>query len=263
VTFSEAQFTDVVRQIDNGMNNLSAKIAEIPRAAHAAVDHWYIPGFVADAIMWLAQKISDLANWIWNKIKEVLEGVAAPLFFFLRSFDWQDVRGLATQVGGQLKPGVLTTVGNTWKGTAATAYGKIIQPQGAAADKIGAISDKISTALQLSAAAGLVFYLAIGAILVKFIAAMVTVIAALGTVVFSWAGVALVVEEAGVNSALIWAAITALSSVLAWQVQQLIAVHGELSDQSAFPGGHWPDPTTGSYNDGSVKDGDADWSLTG
>ena len=33
---------------------------------------------------------------------------------------------------------------------------------------------------------------------------------------------------------------------------------GELSDQSAFPSGHWPDPTTGSRNDGSVKDGDAD-----
>ena len=44
-------------------------------------------------------------------------------------------------------------------------------------------------------------------------------------------------------------------------MQQLIVIHGELSDQSAFPGEHWPDPTTGSYNEGSVRDGDADWSL--
>lgn len=261
--FSEAQFTDVIKQINKGMDDLSVKIAEVPRVAHAAADHWYIPGFVKDAIMWLAKKITELANWLWNKIKEVLKGVAAPVFFFLRSFDWQDVRGLATQVGGQLKPGVLTTVGNTWKGSAATAYGKIIQPQGAAADKVGAISDKISTALQLSAAAGLVFYLAIAAILIKFIAAMIAAIAAFGSGIFAWAGAAIVVEEAGVNSALIWTAIGALSAALATQVQQLIVVHGELSDQSAFPGGHWPDPTTGSYSDGSVKDRDADWSLTG
>jgi hypothetical protein len=158
---------------------------------------------------------------------------------------------------------VLTTVGNTWKGSAATAYGKVILPQGAAADKVGTISDKVSTALQLSAAAGLVFYVAIAAILVKFIAAMITAIAAFGSAVFSWAGAAIIVEEAGVNSALIWAAIGALSAALATQVQQLITIHGELSDQSAFPGGHWPDPTTGGYSDGTVKDGDADWSLTG
>jgi hypothetical protein len=262
VAFSETQFNDVVAQINNGMDILSAKIAELPQAAHDAVGDWYIPEFVADAVMWLARKVCDLANWIWNKIKEVLEGVAAPVFFFLRSFEWQDVRGLATEVGGQLKPNVLTAVGNTWKGSAATAYGKIILPQGAAADRIGANSDKISTALQLSAAAGLVFYLAIGAILVKFAGAMIAVVAAFGTAVFSWAGLLIIVEEAGVNSALIWTAVGALSAVLATQVQQLIAVHGDMNDHSAFPGGHWPDPTTGFYRDGSVRDGEADWSLS-
>jgi hypothetical protein len=180
------------------------------------------------------------------------------------AFEWQDVRGLATTVGGQLKPFVLTTVGNTWRGPAATAYGKVILPQGAAADRIGAVSDKVSTALQLCAAAGLVFYLAIAAILVKFIAAMVTCIAAFGSAVFSWAGAALIVEEAGVNSALIWAAITALSAALVTQGQQLITVHGELKEVTALPGnagGHWPNATTGGYNDGTVTDGDADWSL--
>lgn len=94
-------------------------------------------------------------------------------------------------------------------------------------------------------------------ILVKFIAAMAAAIAAFGTAVFSWAGAALVVEEAGVNSGLIWAAIGALGT----QAQQLIGLHGETIDNSTFPGGHWPDPIAGSFNDGSVKDGHADWSL--
>jgi hypothetical protein len=263
VAFSEAQFNSVVAQISKGMDDLSAKIAEVPRAAQAAVDHWYIPDFVQDAIMWLARKITELATWLWDKIKEVLRGVAAPISFFFRSFEWQDVRSLATKVGGQLKPGVLTTVGNTWKGSAAIAYGKVIQPQGAAADKVGAISEKISTALRASAAAGLLFYLAVAAILVKFIGATIAAIAAFGTAIFSWAGVAIIVEEAAVNSAVIWGAIGALNIALGTQVDQLITVHGELSDQSAFPGGHWPDPTTSSYRDGTVKDGDADWSLTG
>lgn len=117
--------------------------------------------------------------------------------------------------------------------------------------------------LGICAAAGLAFYLVIGIILVKFIVAMVGVIAAIGSVAFSWAGVALAVEEAGVNTGLIIAAVTTLTAVLGAQAQQLVTLHGEAVDNSAFPGGHWPDPTAGSYNDGSVKDGTASWSYGG
>src|SRR5262249_62359097 len=126
-----------------------------------------------------------------------------------------------------------------------------------AANKIASISDKTATALQICAAAGLAFYVAIGAILVKFIAAMVTAIAAFGSAVFSWAGAALIVEEAGVNSGLIWAAIGALTAALGTQAQQLIGLHGEAVDNSFFPGGRWPNPVTGSFSDATVTDGDA------
>jgi hypothetical protein len=41
----------------------------------------------------------------------------------------------------------------------------------------------------------------------------------------------------------------------------MVSLHGEALDTSTFPGGKWPDPTTGTYSDGTVKDGDANWSL--
>lgn len=116
---------------------------------------------------------------------------------------------------------------------------------------------------RICAAAGLAFYLALGIIVVKFIVAMVGVIVALGSVAFSWAGVALAVEEAGVNTGLIIAAVTTLTAVLGAQAQQMVTLHGEAVDASTFPGGRWPDPTTGSYHDGSVQDGTANWSYAG
>jgi hypothetical protein len=103
-------------------------------------------------------------------------------------------------VTDQLKPEAMTAV-NSWTGPATTAYKGIIKPPGDAANKIATISDKIAAALQICATVGLTFYVAIAAILVKLIAAMVTAIAAFGSGVFSWAGAALVIEEAGVNSA--------------------------------------------------------------
>jgi hypothetical protein len=126
---------------------------------------------------------------------------------------------------------------------------------------VGAIADKTAGSLTTCAAAGLIFYVALGVIVVKFILATITAIAALGSVVFSWAGAALIVEEAGVNTGMIIAAVAGLSAVLGAQASQMAVLHGEASDGSAFPGGRWPNATTSQFSDATVTDGDADWSL--
>lgn len=262
MAFSEAQFQAAVDKINSGMSDLSGKIGQIRPTAEAAVDHWYIPGFVADAVLWLADKAISLAKAVWDKIAELVKGVAAPIYFFKYAFDWEDIRGLASGVSGELNPAVLPA-GKRWKGAAEVAYSKIIPLQAGAGTRIGTIADKTAVALGICAAAGLAFYLALGIIVVKFIIAMVGVIVALGSVAFSWAGVALAVEEAGVNTGFIIAAVTTLTAVLGAQAQQMVTLHGEATDASTFPGGRWPDPTTGSYSDGSVKGGTANWSYGG
>ena len=258
--FSEAQYTAAIDKLNSGMRELSAKIGQVGPAANAAVDHWYIPGFVADAIIWCAEKIIELARWIWDKIVEVMKGVAAPVYMFKYAMDWQDVKGNATGVQGRLRADQLSA-DDHWKGAASDAYVAAIKPQSDAAGKVGTIADKTALALVICAGVSLAFYVAIGVILIKFIAAMVVAIAAFGSAVFSWAGAALVVEEAGVNAALITAAVATLLAPLGTQAQQLTTLKGELVDASFYPGGQWPDATTGNYSDGTVTDGDADWSF--
>jgi len=260
MTFSEAQFQAAVDKINNGMTDLSAKMGEILPAAQAGLNHWYIPDFVKDAVMALAREALDLAKWLWDKFVELLKGVGAPVMFFKYAYDWSDVRGIATGVAGVLKPEALT-VDEHWKGTAADRYNAAIKPQSEAADKIGTISEKLTIALGILAAAGLTFYVALGVIIVQFIVAMVGVVAALGSVAFSWAGVALAVGEAGFSSAAIATAVGALVAILGVQAQQMSTLNGEAKDAGKFPGGHWPDPTTGNYSDATVTDGDADWAF--
>ncbi len=260
MSFSTAQFEATIDKLNSGMQDLSGKIGQVAPAANAAVNHWYIPDFVKDAIIWCAERIIELAQWIWNKIVELLKGVAAPVFMFTNSLQWQDVKGLASGVQGTLRADQLSA-DDHWKGSASDAYVAQIKPQADAAGKIATIADKTALALVISAAASLAFYVALGVIVIKFIAAMVVAIAAFGSAVFSWAGAALVVEEAAVNTALITAAVTTLLAALGVQAQQLTTLKGELVDASMFPGGHWPDATTGNYSDGTVTDGDADWSF--
>jgi hypothetical protein len=43
----------------------------------------------------------------------------------------------------------------------------------------------------------------------------------------------------------------------------MITLHGDAVDPTSFPNGVWPNSNASQYRDGSVKDGDADWSLKG
>jgi hypothetical protein len=246
--------------IDTGVKELSTKLQQVGPVATAAMNRWYVTPQIADAIAGLANKIIELGAAILDKIVELLEGVAAPVTMFFTAVDWQDLRGMASTVSGEVKPEALK-VNRVWHGRAADAYAKQVNPQVAAAARVASMADKIALTLGASALAGLAFYVALGLILAKFIVATIAALTALGSVVFSWAGAALIVEEAAVNTGLIIAAVTTLTSVLGTQAVQMVILHGEAVDNGTFPGGHWPNAAPGHFSDATVRDGDADWSL--
>lgn len=260
MAFSEAQYLVVIDKIDSGVRNFGGTIVEIRPMAEAALGHWYIPVFVRDAVRLLADRTTELAMTIQEKISELLASAIAPVMFFRYAYEWEDVRGLASGVTGELNPTVLRA-SQHWKGTAAEAYEKIITPQGAAAARISTIADKTSWSLRVCAEVSLAFYVAVGSILLKLTIAALAVIVALGSIAFSWAGVALAVEEVEVGTGLLNLAVATLVGTLGTQAQEMATLHGEAIDNSTFPGGTWPDPLVHSYSDGSVRDGDAAWSV--
>src|SRR3954451_12939837 len=109
MSFSIADFQAAVDKINDGLDDISAKMDEIPQVANATIDHWYIPSFVAEGIKWLAEKMLDLATQIWDKIVEVLKGVAAPIYFFNFATDLDGVANLADQIEANLGAGQLVS----------------------------------------------------------------------------------------------------------------------------------------------------------
>jgi hypothetical protein len=247
MAFSQAQYEAVVDRINAGTADLAGLIREIIPAAEVGTDHWYIPGFVREAVMWLANEAVGIAESLWHDIVELLKGVTAPILFFAHAYDWTDIRGSAGGVVGELGPTVLPS-GRHWTGTAQQAYAGNVPPQAAAATTIGSIAAGTATTLDNCALAGLAFYLALGLILAQFIVAMITVIAAFGSVAFSWAGVALAIGDAGISAGYIGGAVSALVVALGTQTDQMVQLHSQAVDESTFPGGRWPNPNTGSYN---------------
>ncbi|SCL25884.1 hypothetical protein [Micromonospora inyonensis] len=172
-----------------------------------------------------------------------------------------DIRGSASGIASALTEQHLVVGNSDWSGKARDAYVSSVTSHSTAAGKISSIAASTSGHLLACAAAGAAFYATLAVVLAKLIAATIVAIAALGSAVFSWAGAALILEEAGVNIAIIGTALVTLSAFLAAQATSMVNLHGEAVDKTAFPAGKWPSPNSFTYNDATVKDGDADWSL--
>jgi hypothetical protein len=260
MTVSTAQGQEVVDQLRAGLSDLSVHLDRIGPATQAAASQPLMPPWLRDAVRTAGEKLKELGSWLLEKITELLKGAGAPITFLVKAYEWQSIRSAASAVAGDLKPEALQ-VGRLWHGAAAAAYTRQIPPQGNAAARVSSIADKAASSLGICGAAGLTFYVALAVIVYQYINTMIVAIAALGSVVFSLEGLALVIAETEVTSGMLIAAVAALVALLAVQAQQLAALHGEAADAGAFPGGQWPNACASQFSDATVTDGDADWSL--
>jgi hypothetical protein len=263
VAFSRAEFEAVVAEISAGLEDFAGKLDRILPVATAAMNRWYIPDDVRQAGLWIATKTVEVGRYLLNLFIDVVKGTVAPVVMFYDAWQWMDVRGAATGMSAALSEQHLAVDNSDWSGQARDAYVKVVAAQSQAAARIGSIASSTSVHLLACAAAGAAFYVALAVVLAKLIAAAAACIAAYASAVFSWAGAALMIEEAGFTTASITAAVTTLTAFLGAQATSMVNLHGEAVDSTSFPGGRWPRANTGEYNDATVKDGDADWSLAG
>lgn len=261
MSFSASQFEAVLRDIKSGMATFSANLDEIPLAAQHATNQWFITDAAAEAITWLATKTVEVGKDLLNWFIDLLKGAVAPIYMAIDSWNWMEIRGEANLVGTDLTDQNLSIDNSEWSGSARDAYGTAVGAQSAAASRIGSIATSTGANLLACATFGAGFYVALAAVLIKLITASAAAIAAFGSAVFSWAGAAIVLEEAGVNTAIIVTAIATLTAFLGAQVTAMVLLHGDATDPASFPNGVWPTSNTAQYDDATVKDGDADWSL--
>lgn len=261
--FSQAQYEAVIREIEAGITTFEGQLAQVIPAATGATSHWYVPPPVAEGFMWIAEKTVEVGTAILNWFLDLLKGAVAPIYMFIDSWRWMDVKGRVNGIATDLTTQNLVVDDSDWSGKARDAYLAAAGAQSAAATRVGSIAATAVGNLLGCATAGLAFYIVLAGVLAKLIAALAVSIAAMGSGVFTAPGIALFLEEAGVNTAIIVTAAGTLAAFLSTQATAMIMLHGEAVDPTAFPNSVWPEPNTGQYSDATVKDGDADWSLKG
>jgi hypothetical protein len=259
--FSQAQYEAVIREIETGLKTFEGQLAQVIPAANSATNHWYIPPPVAEGFQWIAEKTVEVGTAILNWFLDLLKGAVAPIFMFIDSWQWMDIKGKVNGVSTDLTTQNLVVDDTDWSGKARDAYLAAAGAQSSAAARVGSIANTTVGNLIACATAGLGFYIVLAGVLAKLIAALAVSIAAMGSGVFTAPGIALFLEEAGVNTTIIVAATGTLAAFLSAQAAAMILLHGEAVDPTAFPNGVWPRSNTAQYSDATVKDNDADWSL--
>lgn len=258
--FDLAEYEATINQLENRLGELTRMVQRLPALAADIAGRRYLPSFVITAATEACALVARYGNTIIERIRELLRGAVAPLRFYMLGHEWSEVRRLVTGVAGDLQPATLS-VDHFWKGNAADAYKSVIPSHAAAATRIGMMADRTQTALTWSAAAGCTFYLGVLLVLFQLLVNYLAAIAAIITGVGAPAGAATAASSTGITLAELGALAALLVAALGTQGIQLDNLYSEAADQSAFPHGHWPPASTHWYNDGTVTDGDADWSL--
>lgn len=238
--FSTATYDSVIEMLRNSIDELAGTLARITPALRSALRAPLMPPFVADGLTWCAEQLETLGHSAVRTISDLLEGAAAPVLFFFRAYTWSDTVGApASDLAADVHPSALRAT-RDWTGEAADAYSSAVAGQTTAASSVQVVAGSMSTALAVCATAGLAFYVALTVIVVKLIAAVTAAIAAFGSIVFSWAGVLIIVEEAAIDAGLIIAAVSGLVAVLAAQGNAVAQLKVALTSGAAFPRGAWP-----------------------
>lgn len=259
--FSVAQYEAVIQEIEQGTKTFEAKLAEVIPAAESVSSQWYVGEVIGEMLEWIAQKTVELGTEILHFILDVLKGATAPIFMFIDSYQWTDFKAAANGVSADLTNQNLVIDDSDWSGKGHDSYMTTAAAQSAAAARIGSIAKTTSDNLLYCAGAGLAFYIVVAGVIAKLIVEVVAATTAISTAVFSVLGAMIFLESGVVNVTAIATALGVLTAFLGTQVNALVTLHGEAVDPSSFPNGTWPNSNTSQYNDATVKDGDADWSL--
>jgi len=157
--FSQAQYEAVIREIETGMTSFETNLDKLIPAAHQATNHWYVAPPVAEAINWIAEQSVKVGKDILNWFRDLLKGAVAPIYMFIDSWQWIDVKGAANTVSTGLSTANLVVDDTDWSGKARDAYLATAGAQAAAAGRVASIAGTTSGVLVGCGLAGLGFYI--------------------------------------------------------------------------------------------------------
>lgn len=256
--FSEAEFRETLRKIEEGTKELADKLFPELRPKLDEFFKWIravTPQWVIDAAYKLVNWAIEMLEDFLNQMVALIEGLLVPIDAGARAYNWHGEINWFETRAANLRSG-MQKVGLTWKGEGATAFATFGENQVKKLDEAKALAEAMRNGYVAMCIGGTALYVGLAAIIAKAITASAAAVAS--TPVTGPGGPAAAGGAAGLGAVEVVALIAAATGLL----EPCIQIVTSVSDKANTLTTSWPDPETSRYNDGSMSDGDgSDWST--
>lgn len=231
-----AQLEELTTSIHKGMAQTRATTAKL---REPDISWWG----VFDAIEPIDEGVQALvvaAEELLKTVEKLVKSIVAPVRVGLMSFEWSDkVQGPATGVAANTRWQELSALDH-WEGRAADQYRRKTTGQPTAADRIGAIASAVSEQLMMAAGAGLVFYAAVAACVVKMLKTLELAVNAIRSGAGVLLGIAIGLAELRITKTQLGLIGTAFTAYMVDQGKNMLGLIDPTNDWGQFPGHEWP-----------------------
>lgn len=264
-------YEQTVSKIRGGVGTIEGAIPTIQRGAAAlsGVSPFLVPPFVID---WVISAINTFLEWVGDVLRfilELIEGILAPFFFYGWAGNWRGfLKQGATDAQSIMNGLPIAKSGDPlWKGPGADAYKAKITAQVNAAQALADVCDTAGSVCIDLATAGVLLYFAVASLILVMTGGLAAVAAEICSVLGIPAAPPTAIAAAAAGAAIL-AGIKGLLDYITTLTKGVSNLSAKVSNNASFPGppiGSWPIAVTpgshGTMDDGTVTDGDADWSV--
>lgn len=269
--FDPGTYRQSAEQISKGMESLRAALPTLQDGVAALSNissQIFTPEFikgVIDALVAFGKWATEAGEWILK----LIEGIAAPLVFYEEGGKWRTIAAKGATDAQSHMNGL--PIGSSsdplWTGLGAEAYKGKVPHQISASARLGVVCDTTGQICVKLAIAGAALYVAVLSFVLTITGGLAAVIGLIAGILSIPLAPPTAVTTAAV-AALIVALITACIGYISETQTDLSEMTAMIDNDAAFPGppiGSWPHATApgtkGVMDDGTVTDGDADWSV--
>ena len=264
-------YQETVSKIRGGVGTIEGAIPTLQygAASLANISPFLIPPPIVN---WVISAINTFLDWVIDVCKfvvDLIEGILAPFFFYGWAGNWRGfLKQGATDAQAIMNGLPIAKSGDPlWKGPGADAYKAKVPAQLAAAQALADVCDSAGSVCMDLATAGVLLYFAVASLILTLTGGLAAVAAEICSVLGIPAAPPTAIAAAAAGAAIL-AGIKGLLDYITTLTKGVSNLSAKVSNNASFPGppiGNWPIALTagshGSMDDGTVTDGDADWSV--
>jgi hypothetical protein len=271
MTVDIGAYQNTVSKIEGGVGTITSGIPHLQHnvAGLTGVSPLLVPPML---ISWAIRALNAFLEWVGDVLKfllELIEGILAPIMFYGWAGNWRGfLKEGATDAQALMNGLPIAKSGDPlWKGLGADAYKAKVPAQIAAAQALADVCDTAGTVCFDMATAGVMLYFAVGTLILTLTGTLAAVAGEICTVL----GIPVAPPTALAGAAAAAIIITGLKGLLDYVTtlsRKMSDLSSKAQNNASFPGpplGSWPVAVTegskGTMDDGTVTDGDADWSV--